>query len=223
MLSKRKMLVITGFLFLVLLGEFCFLFVKLRAPVPTIEKTYFPVAPIEKEVFASTIIKAIIVRFLYVFVIGMIIMLLVYRKTIVSRIKEVLYLSFLITIGSLVIVSPLLIWEYLSAPEGYAITENELVIFKKGGVEIYSLNNLNYAEKDVLGKFDVSSVKVKGKLGVINGRWGTYGKFSTEEYSFKMYATNLNKLVVLGWQDKYVVISPNNPEKFISLIKTKII
>ncbi len=121
-----------------------------------------------------------------------------------------------VAFGSMVVI-PLVV---LAASAGfmvraYTVTGDGLIIHRLGWFTRLALSSLTDVEIDPLAL--QGSIRVAGN----GGAFALSGLFSNEKFgSFLVYATDPKRSVVLRFADRVVVVTPEDPERFVDLINS---
>lgn len=106
---------------------------------------------------------------------------------------------------------------YIFSPREYWLIGNQLIVkrpFTKVEFKLDDVTEVRLAEKD--------EVKNPMRLFGSGGWFGYYGKFSNFKFkTFQMYCSRMDRLVLVFTQKGLKVFSPDEPEKFINLLKEK--
>ena len=96
----------------------------------------------------------------------------------------------------------------------FQITDDEIIIVRPFDIEKYPRSNFDKAER-VCRKDLRFAIRTFG----IGGVFSYTGQFWNKKFGpMTWYVTNLNNAVILSGANKKIVLSPENPEKFISKI-----
>ncbi len=97
---------------------------------------------------------------------------------------------------------------------GYSINDQKLIIHRLGWTTEFDLHDLVNAE------FKAQAIKGSWRLLGNGGLFGWIGAFSnTELGTFRAYATNRNKCVVLELKDKTLLVTPDSPSEFVKSLQ----
>lgn len=116
---------------------------------------------------------------------------------------------------------------YVFSPKGYTIEQKTIVIHRFFRLKItIPYTDVRYIEQDKEEEIqNILRITPKFRKGIY-GIFGYYGTFYKKELGgyFKMYATDLNKIVILYTKTEpgKWVLSPENPERFVELVSKKI-
>lgn len=96
---------------------------------------------------------------------------------------------------------------------GYSISEGKLLVHRPFWVTKFKLEDLE----------TVTVSREKFWLGIrlfgSGGFWGWYGWFWNREHGYyRILASGLDSRVILKWNKKTLVVSPNDPEEFLKKI-----
>jgi hypothetical protein len=127
-------------------------------------------------------------------------------------------ISYIISIVCLGVAS----WGYLNVPKGYTIGFDSLIIHQRYGQIKIPFENISNVWRDKERLYGISWYTMRIRSNGIVGIFGSAGKFCKKQVGwFEIYATDMNKLIVLEGEKKYV-ISPDDPDRFISLLKQRL-
>lgn len=117
----------------------------------------------------------------------------------------------IVVMGALILIPPFFMIK------GYSINEQKLIIHRLGWTKELDLNDLASAE------FNPQAIRGSWRLLGNGGLYGWIGTFSNKELgTFRAYATNRYKCVVLKLKNKTLIVTPNSPREFVESIKTLI-
>lgn len=126
----------------------------------------------------------------------------------------VYYFPNLITIlvmGALIVIPPFFMIK------GYSIDNQKLIIHRLGWTKEFDLNDLVSAE------FNAQAMRGSWRLLGNGGLFGWIGTFSNKELgTFRAYATNRHKCVVLKLKDRTLLVTPDSPKEFVESIEALI-
>ena len=114
-------------------------------------------------------------------------------------------------IGLLVLVT-----SYLFAPQGYAITESDILVRRRVASVRIPIIRIRSVRQDSTA-CSLWGVRTVG----VSGLFGYFGRFYTHDLGHHLrYATDREKAIVIE-ADKTYVISPDDPPQFIQIVKTR--
>ena len=121
-------------------------------------------------------------------------------------------------LGLALIGLPVLLIAYLLAPTGYSVDESEIIIHRKIGTKKILLSNVHSVRHATIFLSPAKRVRTFG----ISGLFGYMGRFNSSELGHHiMYATDKNKGVLIE-ADKDYIISPDDPQRFIQVVKARL-
>jgi hypothetical protein len=99
--------------------------------------------------------------------------------------------------------------------KSYQIESGNLVIHFGMGKKLFPLNRLTEA------RIEQNPFSGARRVMGIGGLWCMYGSFSSERLGdFTAYASGTSQGVLLTWPDKKVLVTPDEPERFIKALQT---
>lgn len=118
---------------------------------------------------------------------------------------------------SLAVIGGILLTCAFYAVRGYSITENTLMVHRVGWAKRFDLSKLTRV--DVQPGATVGSLRTWG----IGGLFGFVGRFYNEQLgSYRAYATDGTRTVVLDFSGEKVVVTPDEPVSFAEALRTKL-
>ena len=105
---------------------------------------------------------------------------------------------------------------YLFAPQGYAVTESDVIVRRTVGsvkIPIESITSLRH---------DPAACSLRGiRTFGVSGLFGYFGRFYTRDLGHHIrYVTDREKAVVIE-TEKTFVISPDDPLRFVRIVKVR--
>lgn len=102
-----------------------------------------------------------------------------------------------------------LLFSYFFSPRYYNITDQNLIIHR-------FLGNTSLNRASIISAEMIESIKVSRNFGS-GGLWGYWGSFSLQDKRIAfLYCTTLRNIVLIQTKDKTIIISPENPQQFLS-------
>lgn len=99
---------------------------------------------------------------------------------------------------------------------GYTLTEHELVIHRLGWSNRFALVEIISAEADP--EMFRNALRVCGSGGL----FGFFGWFWSKPLGlFRAYCTNFRGCVVVRLRDRVIVVSPDEPERFLAALRAR--
>ena len=121
------------------------------------------------------------------------------------------------SLAATIFLSLILIVSVLLLVRGYSIVEGKLLIHRLGWAATYDLLSLKNAEWKP--NITVGSIRSFGA----GGFFGYVGRFKNNELGkYDAYVTDEQNSVLLEFDDKNIVVSPDEPEKFVDEISKNI-
>jgi hypothetical protein len=118
------------------------------------------------------------------------------------------------SIAANILLLAILIVSLLMLVRGYSISEGKLLIHRLGWSSTYKLENLESVKFEP--NITIGSIRAFG----VGGFFGYVGKFRSKDLgSYEAYVTDEDNSVLLEFQDKKIVVSPDEPEKFTEEMK----
>lgn len=117
----------------------------------------------------------------------------------------------IIAMGALILIPPFFMIK------GYSIHDQKLIIHRLGWTKEFDLNDLVSAE------FNAQAIRGSWRLFGNGGLYGWIGTFSNKELgTFRAYATNRYKCVVLELENRTLLVTPDLPSEFVKSIQALI-
>jgi hypothetical protein len=105
---------------------------------------------------------------------------------------------------------------YLSSVKHYEVTDSELIIHKPLGKTIFKKSDITSA-----ALIDRKMLRFALRTFGIGGVFGHYGEFYTGKLgSMTWYRTRLDNPVMIHTKNKKIVLSPDEPQKFIAALQS---
>lgn len=115
-----------------------------------------------------------------------------------------------------------LIFCYIGAPVSYEIAEDKVIINTRKESIAIPFTEIKDVWLDKEGRYKITWYILKRQGWSVLGLWGNYGHFSTYQHGWvKMYATDMNKIVVL---ETYIpiIVTPNNHDRFVKVLSERL-
>lgn len=114
----------------------------------------------------------------------------------------------ILVFGALVLIPPFFMIK------GYSIDNQKLIIHRLGWTKEFDIQNLVDVE------FNAQALRGSWRVLGNGGLFGWIGTFSNKELgTFKAYATNQHKCVVLELEEKTLLITPETPDEFVENVR----
>lgn len=110
----------------------------------------------------------------------------------------------IIIMGSLIFIPPFFMIK------GYSINDQKLIIHRLGWTKEFDLTDLVHA------KYNAQAIRGSWRLFGNGGLYGWIGTFNNNELgTFRAYATNRHKCVVLELENQTLLVTPDSPGEFV--------